>query len=149
MDVAGFGTDFDADSFRSNIKNVMKMSAPSAVEMRVTFRWDVDKTYVGRVDPSGRPYDLAAANVVSVSGRDDKQVDCAVEIVNRVPSGSAIGEFNNPRATLTLLDVDYERIEGATKVLIGGNLYRINWVEPVGLFSVTVWTLHAQAESES
>lgn len=148
MEVSGFGEDFDSTTFRTNIKNVMKMSAPNAVEERVTFIWEDVKTYTGKTDPSGRPYSLDASTA-SVQETDSVQIDCAVEIVDRVPSGTPIGEFNNPRATITVLDEDYVSIKGATQCLIGGNTYNINYVEPIGLFDVTVYTLRAQALDES
>lgn len=146
--VSGFGENFDSTIFRNNIKNVMRMGAPNAIEERVTFCWPAEKTYVGKVDPSGRPYDLAAATSAVVQ-KDDIQVDCAVELLDRNPTGTPIGEFNNPRATITVLDVDYEKIKGSTIVLIGGNTYDVNYVEPVGLFDVTIFTIHAQAVDES
>jgi hypothetical protein len=146
--VPGFGEGFPSTVFRNNIKNVMRMGAPSAVEQRVTFRWPSKKTFVGKTDPSGRPYDLASATS-SVVQKEDVQIDCAVEILDRNPTGTPIGEFNNPRATITVLDVDYETIKGSTIVLIGGNTYNVNYVEPVGLFDVTIYTLHCQAVDEA
>lgn len=148
MDVPGFGEDFDSTVFRANIKNVMKMAAPTAVEERVTFLWDDVKTYSGPTDPSGRPYSLAA-EAIETTETESVQIDCAVEIIDRVPSGSPIGEFNNPRAKITVLDEDYALIEGSSKCLIGGNTYTINYIEPIGLFDVTVYIAHAQARDES
>lgn len=148
MEVPGFGEDFDSTIFRANIKNVMKMAAPTAVEERVTFLWDDVKTYTGPTDPSGKPYQLDAATA-SVEETENVQIDCAVEIVDRVPSGTPIGEFNNPRATITVLDNDYALIEGSSKCLIGGNTYNINYVEPIGLFDVTVYIIRAQAQDEA
>lgn len=146
--VPGFGESFNSTIFRNNIKNVMRMGAPNAVEERVTFKWPVSKTYSVKTDPTGRPYDLAS-ETASVTEIDDVQIDCAVEILDRNPTGTPIGEFNNPRATITVLDTDYEQIAGSSIVLIGGNTYTVNYVEPVGLFDVTVYTIHAQAVDES
>ena len=146
--VSGFGEGFDSTVFRNNIKNVMRMGAPNTVEERVTFRWPSQKTYTVKTDPSGRPYDLAS-EAATVTQTDDVQIDCAVEILDRNPTGSPMGEFNNPRATITVLDTDYEEIRGSTIVLIGGNTYNVNYVEPVGLFDVTIWSLHCQAVDEA
>lgn len=146
--VPGFGESFNSTIFRNNIKNVMRMGAPNAVEERVTFCWPAEKTFVGKTDPSGRPYDLASATS-SVIQKENIKIDCAVEILDRNPTGTPIGEFNNPRAIITVLDVDYESIKGSTIVLIGGNTYNVNYVEPVGLFDVTIFTIHAQAVDES
>lgn len=148
MDVPGFGEDFDSTVFRREIKNVMKMAAPTAVEERVTFLFDDVKTYSTPTDPSGRPYTLNAS-AASVESTDSVQVDCAVEIVDRVPSGTPIGEFNNPRAIITVLDEDYALIEGSSKCLIGGNTYTVNYINPIGLFDVTVYQIHTQARDEA
>lgn len=146
--VPGFGENFDSTVFRNNIKNVMRMGAPNTIEERVTFRWPPVKTYAVKTDPMGRPYDLAS-QAETVVEKEDVQIDCAVEILDRNPTGTPIGEFNNPRATITVLDTDYEEIAGSTIVLIGGNTYTVNYVEPVGLFDVTIYTIHTQAVDES
>lgn len=144
-----FGSGFDADLFRSKIKSAMQMGSPNAVAEKVTFKWPTLKTYSGKVDPTGRPYDLASV-AESTSQHEDVQVDCAVEFIYRNATGTPIGEFDTPRVIITLLDVDYELIEGATKVFLGGNTYEIQFVEPpMGLFSVTIYNLHAQAVDES
>lgn len=147
--VPGFGSGFDADTFRLNIKNTMKMGSPQAIEERVTFRWPVEKTFTGKTDPKGKPYDIGSAGSSTITEIDDVQIDCAVEIEDRNATGTSIGQFNNPKATITVLDEDYALINGAKEVLIGENIYTINWVEPVGLFSVTVYTIHATAKDES
>ena len=144
-----FGGGFNADLFRENIKSTMQMGSPNAVADKATFQWPVNSTFVGKTDPSGRPYDFAS-QVVSENKKEDVQVDCAVEFVTRAGDGTPIGDFENPRAVLTLLDVDYEQVRGATKVLLGGNSYKILFTEPpVGLFTVTVFSIHLQAEDES
>lgn len=144
-----FGSEFDADAFRSNIKSAMQMGSPNSVAEKATFRWETQKTYTASTDSVGRPYDLASAPV-TVETIDDVQVDCAVEFINKNAVGTPIGEFNNPRVEITILDVDYDLIQGASKVLLGGNTYNIQFVgPPVALFSVTVYTIHAQAADES
>ncbi len=144
-----FGSSFNPDTFRDKIKSAMQMGSPNATQEKVTFRWVSQKTYSVKTDPTGRPYDLASA-AVSINEQADVQVDCAVEFIYRNPTGSPIGEFDTPRVVITLLDTDYAQIEGATKVLLGGNTYDVQFVEPpVGLFSVTVYTVHAIAVDES
>lgn len=146
-----FGAGFDADGFRAIIKSTMQMGSPNAVSEKVTFRWPVMYDYgVGvKLDPTGRPYDLASA-AQATPQHEDVLVDCAVEFIYQAPTGTPIGEFDHPRVKITLLDVDYELIEGATKVLLGGSTYDIEFVEPpVGLFAVTVYSLHAKAVDES
>ena len=147
-EVPGFGESFSAEVFRSNIKNVMKMGSPSAVVERATFQFAPSDTYSTRVDVSGKPYSLGQ-QPASTEVKEDVQVDCAVDYVNRYPDGTPIGEFNNTRAKVTILDVDYELVRDAKTILMGGNTFVINYVEEVGLFSVTVYTAHCTARDDS
>lgn len=148
-EVPGFGENFNPNEFRENIKRVMKMSAPQQVEERVTFRWPKETTHSGTVDHAGSPYDFSASNIDTSTQKPDVQIDCAVEIVDRAPTGTPMGEFNNPRAKITVLDIDYELVKGSSEVLIGGNTYNVNYIEPQGLFSVTVYIFHTTALDES
>jgi hypothetical protein len=148
-EVPGFGSGFNADTFRTNIKNTMRMGSPQSVPERVTFRWRTKKNYAGKTDKKGKPFDLAAAATIPADAKADIQIDCAVEIEDRNPAGTPLGQFNTPKATITVLDEDYALIDGAHEVLIGENTYTINYTEPVGLFSVTVYTIHATARDES
>ena len=143
-----FGAGFDAAAFRDNIKSTMQMGSPNSSSEKVTFRWPVQKTYQGRTDPSGKPYSKNAV-VLDESTNEDVQIDCAVEFIDRTSVGSPIGEFNNPRVLITILDEDFEAVRTASTVLIGGNTYSIQYSRPVGLFSVTVYELFAQAVDES
>jgi hypothetical protein len=143
-----FGAGFDAAEFRQAIKSTMQMGSPNAVAEKVTFRWPVQKTYSGRTDPSGKPYSLTAT-VVDETTNEDVLIDCAVEYIDRTAVGSPIGEFNNPRVLITILDEDFASVETATEVLIGGNTYNIQYSRPLGLFSVTVYEVFAQAVDES
>ena len=141
-----FGADFDADEFRTQIRNTMFMGMPNAVEDRVTFRWSVRRAY-SIEDNQGNPYNFSATptNVVE---NPDVQVPVAVEFVSRQGNSefAPIGDIRNPRATLTILDVDYVEIEGADQVLIGNQLYTIDFVgPPIGLFSVTIYQLYCTA----
>lgn len=148
MDVPEISGSFDPDNFRRAIKLTMKMGAPQAVAERVTFRWRNKKQYTGKTDANGKPFDLAAS-ATPVDVKPDVQIDCAVETESRNPNGTPLGQFNTPKATITVLDEDFALIDGAQEVLIGGNTYIINYTEPVGLFNVTVYTIYATALDES
>lgn len=145
-----FGAGFDAAAFRDNIKSTMQMGSPNSSSEKVTFRWPTRLDYgVGvKLDPNGKPYVLGAS-VVADETSPDVQIDCAVEFIDRTSVGTPIGEFNNPRVIITILDEDFESVKTATKVLIGGNTYSIQYSRPVGLFSVTVYEVFAQAVDES
>ena len=144
-----FGAGFDPDEFRKNIRLVMNMGLPEAESERVTFRWKSTYDYTIE-DPDGDPYDWSSTPIAQ-DEPEDVQVPAAVEFVsNRTEGGSPIGEFDNPRVILTLLDVDYELIKTANQVLLGGNTYTIRfWGPPVGLFSVTVYQAYLNAEDEA
>lgn len=145
-----FGAGFDAAVFRDAIKSTMQMGSPNAVSEKVTFQWPTRLDYgVGvKLDPSGKPYTLGAS-VVADDTNPDVLIDCAVEFIDRTAVGTPIGEFNNPRVIITILDVDFESVRTATKATIGGNTYNIQYSRPVGLFNVTVYEVFAQAVDES
>ena len=143
---------FDAATFRDSIQFAMNMGLPETTSERVTFRWTPEKDW--RIeDPGGNPYDYSSTNApTNTVAPADVQVDAAVEFVTRttLSGGTAIGEFNTPRAVITLLDVDYAQIEGADKVLLGGNTYYVDFVAPpMGLFDVTIYQIHCSAGDES
>lgn len=148
--VTGFGTGFDAAAFRTAIKNTMRMGAPQDTNERATFIWTTTKTY-SRADSGGKPW-TKDASVQTTSAHDPVQIDVAVEFVPRstLAGGTPVGNFETPRAIITVLDEDYALIEGADKVLLGENTYNIDFVAPpIGLFEVTVYQLHCSARDES
>lgn len=141
---------FNPAVFRQAIRDTMIMGLPNATAEKPTFRWNPNKTYA-TADPGGAPYDFTAAPVVTVAPAD-VQVAVAVEFSSR-PAGSletVIGEFDNSRVIITVLDEDYELIRGADEVILGGNTYDIQFVgPPLGLFEVTVYQIFAIARDES
>lgn len=140
---------FSAAQFRDAIKFAMRMGMPNATEERLTFKWRRDETYQ-RQDPAGKPYNWKATPVTD-NTPEPVLVDGAVEFSDRnsASSGTAMGRFDTPRATITLLDVDYALIEGADMVELGGATYQIDFVAPpMGLFDVTVYQIYASAVDE-
>lgn len=153
--VNGFGTGFDAATFRTAIKNTMKMGSPNTVEQKATFRWKTFRAFSGS-DSSGKPWVKDAVPVYEVS-YPDVQIDCAVEFITRstLSGGTAVGDFDTPRAIITVLDVDYVKIaqtsetDGADLVLLGGATYKIDFVAPpIALFDVDVYQIHCSAVDE-
>lgn len=145
---SSFGAGFDADNFRNVIKGSMQMGLPNSVKERPTFIWPQEVS-VSNPSSTGKPYDFNTP-AQSVNPVKEVQIDCAVEYIDRMPNGTAIGQFETPRVKITVMDVDYPRVEGATHVLLGGNKYTINFTAPpMGLFAVTVYQIHCQAEDES
>lgn len=148
--MAGTNADFDAAAFRAAIRSAMDMGLPNATNERATFRWAVEKTFA-TADPAGQPYTFNTAPASTVV-RPDVRIPVAVEFSAR-PAGStdtSLGEFDTSRVIITILDEDYEQVEGANEVLLGGNAYDVQFVgPPLGLFSVTVYQVYAEARDES
>ena len=143
-----FGAGFNEQAFRDAIRSTMQMSTPSAVEERATLIWETLATFTNP-NSAGRPFNFNQAPL-TVESHEEVQVDCTYEFVERAGHGTAIGQFENPRLKLYVMDEDYELIKGANKIRIGGNLYTINFVEPpVSLFLPTLYTIHCMADDES
>lgn len=135
---------FDVDAFRTNIHFVMNLGLPQAEVDRPTFYFRQVKSYPPgtRVDTEGSPLDPRIE--VTVTSPDPVQVPCAVEFEPTTQdSEGLVGTFRNTRATLTVLDVDYELIKEAIEVSLGQVRYNISYQSPpVGLGPATVYTLH-------
>lgn len=143
-----FGAGFPADEFRDAILSVMEMGSPNEEPQKVWFHWPSTPSYSGPVDASGRPFDIHA---VPTQANDVKPVQaiCGVSWVDRVPTGTAIGQFDNPRVVIEMLDVEYVKVKGATRCTIGENWYKIDYVTPGALFDVDTFKIHATAEDEN
>jgi hypothetical protein len=64
--------------------------------------------------------------------------------------GTAMGEFNHQKLTITILDTYYEDVSDADLVRFGDSLYNIDFWEPViGLFSVSVYAVHCTSLDEA
>lgn len=145
---ASFLAGFDADAFRQAITSTMEMGLPEAESERVTFIWKTERSYT-KADDKGNPYDFTATPT-SVSATDPVQIPAAVEFSSRRPDGSPIGQFENPRVVVTILDTHFPSIDGANQAKLGGNTYTIDFVEPpVGLGPVTVYRVWMTAVDES
>lgn len=145
---SSFGAGFDEQAFRDAIRSTMQMGTPSAVEDRATFIWETLATFANP-NSAGRPFDFNEP-ALTVDEHEEVQVDCTYEFVERAGHGTAIGQFENPRVKLYLMDVDYELVKTANKIRIGGNMYTINFVEPPNsLFLPTLYTIHCQADDEA
>jgi len=143
-----FGAGFNETAFREAIRSTMTMGMPNTVEERATFIW-VTKSTHAKTNAAGRPFDFNQP-ALSVEVPEEVQVPCAYEFIDRVGHGTPVGQFENPRVKLYLMDEDYELVKGASKVRLGGNMYQINFVEPpVSLFLPTLYTLWLQSEDEA
>lgn len=147
---------FNAALFRDAVKFAMKMGAPEDENLRATFIWRTEKTF-SKTDSSGKPW-LKNAPVLLNNTPDPVLIDVAVTFIPRttLSGGTPVGQFDTPRAIITVLDDDYALISDEngvvlpSEVKLGENTYTIDYVEPpVGLFSVTVYQIHCSARDES
>lgn len=149
--MAGTNSSFDAAAFRDAIRSAMRMGAPGQVADRATFRWRPVRTY-SRPDSAGLPYNFNSNPVTEVVKADVVLQEVAIEFTAR-PAGTrdtAVGQFDTSSVVLTLLDDQYELVEGANEVLIGGNTYVVNFVAPpMALFEVDVYQIYCEARDES
>lgn len=147
---SSFGAGFDAAKFRAAITSTMEMGLPTDTSERATFRWHPQRTFT-TADPHGKPYfwdDVPATELTEA----DVQIPVAVEFSARpaATKDETIGQFDGARAAITVLDTHYPQVADADLVLLGGDVYEIDfWGPPVGLFDVTVYTLYATAMDEA
>lgn len=145
----GFGG-FDADKFRDAIRNTMLMGMPNAEQERATFKWNPDRDFAIE-DNGGDPYNLAATPVSSIQ-HPEVQVPVAVEFISRAAFSPQLpmGEIQNSRVIITILDLDFEEVRGADLVQFDTSDYEIDYVAPpIGLFDVTVYQIYATAIDEA
>lgn len=143
-----FAGDFPSDEFRSAILNTMVMGSPNKTVDKPTFYWNTDKTYTVQ-DRNKKPYTLGSVEPVEDNTPDPVVATVAVEYVQRNPALTGMGDFDKSRAILTILDEEYQKIEGADWVTLGGDKYEIKYVTVDGLFDVDVYTMHVTAIEES
>lgn len=128
----------------------MEMGLPNATSERATFRWNAASTYEAE-DVAHNPFDWTDDPVTETT-HPDVQIPVAVEFSAR-PAGTidtTVGQFDNARAVITLLDTDYESVRGADEVLLGGNSYTVDfWGPPMGLFEVTIYQVYVTATDEA
>jgi hypothetical protein len=157
---SAFASDFDQTEWETTIRETMRMGMPEADEQKLTWWWKRERTYAPD-DTAGNPYDWTDDPVTDDPGNTvlpdtgEEQsliVDYALEFSSR-PAGSVItvlGEIDNSRAIVTLLDVDYQQIKTADYATIEDTTYRIQFTSPsLGLFASTVWQVVLEAVDEA
>lgn len=148
--MAGSSPDFDPDQFRADIRAAMLMGTPADVALRPTFRF-ADTSVYDNADRTGKPWDWSDAPAPTSPVRPvERQVLCAVETDAGPVVFTGLGQFDADRATLTLLDEEFEQVKGFVDVKLGGNVYLYSkTLPPNGLHEVTVYTVLVTAEDES
>jgi len=141
---------FNEAAFRDGILFAMNMGTPKEVEERVTFVWEAKKDYLAE-DGKGVPFKLDDAGTL-VTPERTAQIPLALEFINRstLSGGTGLEAFDTPRVVLTVMDTEFPQIQGADYMIIDGDHYDIKFeAPPVGLFNVTVHTIHGHARDET
>lgn len=146
----GFGAGFNANQVRQALTDAMIMGMSPDPEQQVIWRWSPKREFADS-DVAGDPYDWTEAPE-DEEVKEDVVVPCAFEFSAR-PAGSvesSMGQMDTSRVVITLLDEHYEKVKGADLVLLGTNIYEVDFVAPpIGLFDMGVITVIATARDES
>lgn len=146
------GTDprFPYAKFRQGILFAMQMAMPNASLEKPTFVWDDVNTFT-TADSMGRPFTFSDSPATTVT-HAPVQVDCVVEYVARVSRDEVtpMGEFNPSRAIVYVMSEEYASVQGADKVLLGGNEYLIKSVGyTISMFEFDMYPIYCEARDES
>lgn len=152
---------FQADEFRTNIRNAMLLGLPEDEAERPIFLFPRERTYDVR-DDGGQPFDWSETPATDTDtepgeprqvtcGTGADQVVCAYEAGGgrggTQPTETVVGNFDTLRMVITMLDVDRRKVVGFDRVIIGRSTYQYSVEEAsVGLYDVTVYQLVVTAE---
>lgn len=142
----GINVDFPAETVRNGLLFAMQMGAPNAASERVKFiRKDASLRYYLndvevfppdiKIDRDGRPLN---PEIVMVPVEDQEiEVDCAIEIEEVTADETPVGNFRPVRATVTLMQEEYEQVDGCRELAYNNDRYGYGW-EPdsIGLFGM-------------
>lgn len=150
---------FDADAFRNAITFAEQMGAPpnpsrAAMFVRPSFEQTYWKDGVELPEPppmgrDGQPLD-ADIEVRRTDPEIIQDANCAVEIERANADELPVGKFLPTKAVVTLLDVDYVKVQGCTELRYNGDRYAYGY-EPdaLGLFDVGIYVIIYYAIDES
>lgn len=152
--MAGSDPRFNPAEFREAIHFAMNMGLPSMTSQRATFRWLPEKEYE-KQDSGGNPFSWDSSPTYD-NQKNDVQVPVAVEYFPDSPNATTVGEFNNPRVVITVLDEDWDTVMENTNatptlalpdlVILDDGIYEVSHLRPpIGLFEVTVYQVEARS----
>lgn len=155
---------FDADEFRTSIRAVMLLGLAEDQAQRPIFLFPRTRTYAND-DKAGQPFDWGEAPTTDTNtlpgepktvkcGEGNGEVLCAFEAAGGRGGTQSIetpfGDFDTERLVITMLDVDFAKVDGFDRVQVGDALYRYQFEEPRGgLYDVTVHQLIVAAVDEN
>lgn len=143
--MAGSLPGFPSDAFRNGIRFAMDMGAPPIEGERATFYFEPQLVYNRPVDDDDVPFDPTSTVVRETP--DPLQVTCAVEYFDAQGNPSSFGLIVPSRATILLLDEEYQQVKLAIGVLLRGEKFIYKSTEmPLGLFDVGIYQMHFISE---
>lgn len=145
--MAGKNSGFNAKAFRTAIRQVYDMAAPPVSDEQATFFFPAQLVYNVGTDAEGTPFDPTAT--VTRTQPDPVKVPCALDFKGATDT-TDFGILAPAKVAITLLDDDYAQVEGFTYVVIRGEKYNFESVDPPsGLFDVGLYTVHVRAETQT
>lgn len=143
--MAGELAGFNPAAFRAQITATMTMGLPANTDEQPKFYFRSTAEFPAgtKLDPEGRPIDPRVKATVT-HAVPPVQVPCAVEFSPDTTNDEGLaGTFWQTRAVVTLLDTQYQQVQDAIEVQLGGRRYNIAFLAPpIGLGPVTVYQLH-------
>lgn len=139
---------FDAAAVRAGLRLAMQVGLPTVTADQPTFFMPQTVTTDGHIlDGSNTPFDPEYTPTRST--RVTHQVPCAIEYTDGSGKIAALGIIDASKVILTLLDQDYDIVEGFEFVVITGQKFFYSATEPqLGLVDVGVWRVHCRSEDE-
>ena len=137
---------FDAQACRVGIHLVQEFFTPG--DQRATFYFPDQAPTSGATDSENVPFD-PNATVERTPSKDPVVVPCSIEYESVLGQLENIGYVSPSRIIVTLLDVDYQQVQGFEYVVINGDRYFYRSTDvPSALGDVTVWSVRCIAEDE-
>jgi hypothetical protein len=141
---------FNADEVRAGIRLAMSVGLPPVEADRPLFVWDPEPDVEEDEDTSGIPFQWDAPAPTPVAPiKPPRREACAIEYLDEAGELRPFGPTASTRLVLTLLDEEYERVRGFSRVVIGGNEYVYErTAAPLGLNTIGIWQIHVRTDDE-
>ena len=136
---------FNEAEVLEGLRRAMGFGEPTRVEDKATF-FLFATVSAGEVDSDSVGFD---PTVRTTRTPTPVLVPCAVEYMDAAAQQETFGNVTASRLKITLLDPDYQQVEGFSYMTIGGGRYHYaKALPPVALGTIDVWTVLVTAEDE-
>jgi hypothetical protein len=139
---------FNQAQFETGIRTAMGVGLPPALSNRPVFVFADTITNTLPADQEHVPFDPTATPVVA-AGNQLSGITCAIEYVDLAGDVVDLGNITPTRLKITMLDAEYQLVQGFDHVLMAGDRYFYRRTEPpIGMVDSTVWIIHCIAEDD-